>query len=181
MTVKIRRLFASSALLCICISALSADHRLLVQSDTPAIGVALRDSRQNLLDLPALQFAFTIDAYCVDDLQPVSLLLSVADTRKTVRPNETDFAKAIELTLDIPATQLAPVAIRDFCIQTDATDADAGRRDSPGNVQMTLPATLTAQASLRCANDSIEQTVYVSKPLDIMLVCQQESSSQSVR
>jgi hypothetical protein len=162
-------------------TAISADHRLLLRADTPFIDIALRDSRQGFLDLPALQFAFAIDAYCVDDLQPVSLSVSVADTRRTLRPSDMDFAKAIEVSLDIPANQLAPVAIRDFCLRTDVGDINVGQAEPAGDAQLTLPATLTAQASLRCANDLIEQTVYVAKSLDITLVCQTDSASTSLR
>jgi hypothetical protein len=146
---------------------------LLLEADTPTINIESRHASQNFLQLPALQYGFTIAAFCVDDFIPVSLLLSVADTRKTLRAAEIDFSNAIEISLSVPASQLAPIAVRGFCLKVNAAENDTLADGQPQGKQLTLPATLSAQASLRCASDTNEQTIYVSKPLDVTVVCGQ--------
>lgn len=151
-----------------------ADNVLLVSANTPVVSVERRSPEQNFLHLPHLEYNFTLKATCGDDLQPVSIQLSVADTRRFVRGDDIHIKEGedttIGLTLRIPQEQIAPVAIKGFCM-LPADDLVDGGSNYGSNNEITIPAALSAQASLRCASESAEQTVYVSRPLDVTLTC----------
>lgn len=157
-----------------------ADNKLLMTADTPVVNIERRSQEQNFLRLPALQYGFTLKSACVDGLKPVSIQLSVADTRKTLRGSDfqgdengdTD----IELTLSIPQEQIAPVAIKGFCVLPDEDLAVHDARN-----EITIPAALSAQASLRCASESDEQIVYVSSALDVTLNCSEPAAEVATR
>ena len=150
----------------------AADNRLRLDADTPKINIEKGSTKRNFLRLPTVTFAFRIDAACIETLQPVSLLLSVADTRKSLRSDEINGNTKTEVALKIPASQIAPVAIQGFCEDNSPRENQDGRRQPQQNLQeITITAALSAQASLRCANETDEQTVYTSVPLDVILVC----------
>jgi hypothetical protein len=172
MTFKARQFFAGCAISICGFPDAHADHSLLLTADTPSVNLAPRSSRPSFFRLPGLRYAFTIDASCVDDFKPVSLFLSIADTRKTLHGAEIESENGITMSLDIPAGQIAPVAIRDFCIQAENEELTAGQDIETRNAPLTLPAALSAQASLRCASETAEHTVYVSRSLDVMLICE---------
>lgn len=158
------------ALGCVCIGESRADNRLTMDADTPEVNIKSRGINRNFLRLPKLQYEFHFDAACVANLAPVSLQLSVADTRKTLDESEIATDKTTEISLSIPANQIAPVAIEGFCERDEAEDEIDGARSKQ---QITIPAALSAQASLRCASDLDEQMIYVSRPLDVTLICEQ--------
>ena len=162
----------ATLLLCSVIpTTVRADSTLALAADTPSVSVGERSSGRNFLELPEVEFSFRIDAQCAADLQPFSLLVSVADTRKTFDANAIVAGDANEFSLLIPASQIAPVTINDFC----AAEAAAERRD---DARVNIPAALSAQASLRCSSESGEQTVYASTPLDVELVCEIEDQEE---
>lgn len=165
-----------------CSANAAADNSLQLAADTPKVSIDRRDTERNFLRLPTVEFAFRIDAACSETLQPVSLLLSVADSRKILQADEIEGNSATEIALNIPASQIAPVAIQGFCEETSPQDNQSSRRQpSPGHEEITLTAALSAQASLRCASDTDEQTVYTSMPLDVILVCNQAPQSIDLR
>lgn len=164
------------ALLALCCAPAHADTSLKMQADVPEVRIESRGAGRDFVRLPALSFAFTFHASCSEDLLPVSLQLSVADTRKTLRGNEITANNATLTALNIPANQIAPVVIRDFCGRPDADDIDGQSRDELSRI-IIIPAALSAQASLRCASESDAQTVYVSGPLDIALACEAAAES----
>lgn len=157
-----------------------ADNALLMTADTPVVNIERRSQGQNFIQLPALQYGFTLNSVCVDGLKPVSIQLSVADTRKTLRGSDIkgdEIGTAeIELTLRITQEQLAPVAIRGFCV---LPDGDLAERDARNEI--TIPAVLSAQASLRCASETAEQIVYVSSALDVTLSCSEPAEEVATR
>jgi hypothetical protein len=51
-----------------------------------------------------------------------------------------------------------------------------GDRISAVPMQITIPAALSAQASLLCASDEDEIMTYVSKTLDVSLVCDEPAN-----
>lgn len=156
----------------------AADNRLQLAADTPKINIESRNAERNFLRLPTVSFDFRIDAACIDTLQPVSLLLSVADTRKSLRPDEISGDTTTEVALSIPASQIAPVAIKGFCEENPAQENQSDqRRPRQDPEERTITAALSVQASLRCASDTDEQTLYTSIPLDVILVCNQAPQS----
>ncbi len=168
------------ALTCACVGGPRADNSLSMHADTPEVSVESRATKRSFLRLPTLQYAFRFDAVCSANLKPVSLLLSVADTRKTLDANEIEANATTAVSLSIPASQIAPVAIQGFCEQVDSREDGGGQRRQR-NEYMTIPAALSAQASLRCASESGEQTVYVSWPLDVKLICRRQPAAISLR
>ena len=155
------------ALLALCCAPALADTSLKMQTDIPEVSIESRGAGHDFVRLPALSFAFTFHASCSEDLLPVSLQLSVADTRKTLRGNEITANNATLTALNIPANQIAPVVIKDFCARRGTDEIDSQSRNQQSEI--ILPAALSAQASLRCASEADEQTVYVSGPLDVSL------------
>jgi hypothetical protein len=151
-----------------------------MDADTPMVSIDPRRSNRNFLRLPTLQIVFRINARCIDDRKPVSIQLSVADTRKTLHADKIEVNATTEISLSIPANQIAPVAIREFC-KLPESPQDVGNRHRQLNDRITIPAALSAQASLRCASESGEQTIYVSTPLDVTLICKLEAESISLR
>jgi hypothetical protein len=156
-----------------------AETSLTMQADTPEVSIESRSSGRNALHLPALQYAFTFEASCGDDLQPVSLQLSVADTRKTLRTEQIVADSLTMTSLSIPANQIAPVVINNFCQRVDAQVSDVQTQSEPSRIS--IPAALSAQASLRCASETDEHTVYVSSPLNVMLACDIPAESSQAR
>ena len=150
-----------------------AENSLLLAADTPSATVDQSSSRRNFLRLPELDYVFRVDAHCDESLEPQSLLVSVADTRKSFDANVLADGEAIEFSLKIPASQIAPVAINDFCTADD-------ERHEYSDDRIAIPAALSAQASLRCASESAEQTVYASTPLDVEIVCRSEEEEETV-
>lgn len=157
-----------------------ADNSLLMTADTPVVNIERRSEEQNFLRLPTLQYGFTLKSVCADGLKPVSIQLSVADTRRTLRggdiQGDENGDKDIELTLSIPQEQIAPVAIKGFCILPDEDLAETDARN-----EITIPAALSAQASLRCASETAEQIVYVSSALDVTLNCSEPAEEATTR
>lgn len=157
-----------------------ADSQLSIGADTPEITIQPRANNSGFMHLPNLTYVFDIDAQCARELQPISLLISVADTRKTISTNEI-MDEALTLTLEIPADQIAPIAIRDFCVADTSSNA---RNDSDlvESGARKLPAVLSAQASMRCGAVAEDpeldvqtpqvETLYASTPLDVMLTCE---------
>ncbi len=118
------------------------------------------------------------------DTSPASFALNVADTRITLDAAELDGQAAAagqQLKLEIPANQLAPVAINAFCelppaVPEPGDDAEhqADIRDS----ELTVPAALSAHASLLCASESQRAMTYTASSLDLLLVCRVPDTDQ---
>lgn len=137
------------------------EDRLSVYADTATATVEANGSSRNFLRLPELEYAIKIELQCDNGSAPVSLLVSVADTKKTIGADELQSGEKVEFGFTVPADQIAPIAIDGFC-KTDNLHT---------NEQILIPAALSAQASLRCAGETIEQTTYASTPLDVELLC----------
>lgn len=143
----------------------TADGSLFVMADTPAAAVLPRQANRTFIRLPSLEYVFRIRASCTGDRVPVSLLLSVADTRETLDAEDLAAETPLQITLQIPSDQMGPVAVEDFC-HIDGHGSD-------GRAQLTISAALSAHASLRCESDTGQSVIYVSKALDVSLNCEQ--------
>ncbi len=93
--------------------------------------------------------------------------MAVADTRRTFNAAQIVAGALDEVRLLVPADQIAPVVIANFCV----TDGDA---DQPATSvsHLTVHAALSAQASLLCIGDTDRSMKYASANLDVMLVCE---------
>jgi hypothetical protein len=141
---------------------------LSVVANSPAVPLAPRNPGRNFVRLPTLEYMFEIYTYCSDSRSPASLSLNVADTRKSLQASQIASDGPTEISLKIPANQIAPLVVEDFCIVEVQEDSDA---ISESQTQITIPAALSAQASLLCAGDEDKAITYVSSTLDVSLVC----------
>jgi len=166
-----------------CICAAGADdsglHALTVVAELAAVAVPAQPPERHFFELPSLDYVFRVEARCHSDWKAESLSVNVADSRVTRTGTELEGTPNQQLELKVPAKQLAPVAMRDFCVIDPATEgsmAEAatpdGNRDTtalPG--QMTIGAALSVHASLRCSLGDEQRIIYVSEPLDVTLTC----------
>lgn len=141
---------------------------LVISAVAPEVSVERRDTGRNFIRLPSLEYAFVIDARCRADLLPRSLSLSVADTRVSISADDIPSAAPVELTVRIPANQIAPVAVDKFCVTTDAEAPGSDRL--PNAIK--IMSVLSAQASLLCASDGQTEMTYASQPIDVTLSCE---------
>jgi hypothetical protein len=159
-------------------NAAFASEELSIGAETVIVSIKEHAAGRNLIQLPSIEVSFSIATRCNGDLTPESLMLSVADTYKTLSAEQLAGDDSQQVVLGIPEKQIAPVAIGDFCI--------ADESDSPGEDganQLLIRDALSAQASLLCVNEAERKTVYASQPLDIQLNCERtidESPDQMI-
>lgn len=149
----------------------TADGSLVVMADTPMAEVLPRQASGKFIRLPSLEYVFRLRASCTGDRVPASLLLSVADTRETLDAEDLAAETPLQITLQIPSDQIGPIGVKDFCHIDD--------HGSDGSAQLTLSAVLSAHASLRCESDTGQSVIYVSKALDVSLICELPDEPQS--
>ena len=130
---------------------------------------------RRLIRLPTLEFVFTIEPRCENNMQAKSVSISVADTRETVTVGETTDSAVVEARITIPRRQAPPLAVAGFC----EIDEDETRQSR----ELLVREAFTAHLSLRCANDERQSIVYASQALDLSLRCKaqdQEPSPDSI-
>jgi len=155
--------------------AARGNDTLSVMADAPVIPLSPRSPGRNFVQLPALEYNFEIQTRCAGSRLPGSLSLNVADTRKWLAADDIVIDGPTTLRLRIPASQIAPLAVQDFCVAPgDEDGADGG--DPPA--QITISAALSAQASLLCESDEDKVMTYVSRTLDVSLLCESAPRDQ---
>lgn len=131
----------------------------------PEIEVEPGIADQGGLRLPELEFHFTVDVRCPDTLQPLSLMISIADTRKRVMKSALHTALESGLSLTVPSRQIAPITLGSFCA-VEQTDARA---------QIVVKGLLSAQGALACGTDGNNIITYASTNLDVRLRCARQA------
>jgi hypothetical protein len=150
------------------------DSSLTITANTPVALISPRQASRKFIRLPSLEYAFEIRARCLKNRKPTSLLLSVADTRKILDAEDMSSGPSVEATLRIPAAQIGPIAVEDFCHVADENAAG----DNSVTEELTISAALSAHASLRCESESDQSVIYVSQPLDVNLICERPDQRQ---
>jgi hypothetical protein len=150
---------------------------LTVAPEVAVVAVGPQPPERHSFELPSLDYVFRIEARCHSDWKPESLSLNVADSRVTRAGTELQDNTNQQLELKVPAKQLAPIAMRDFCVidpaaEGSAVDAETREwnRDATPD-RMTIGAALSVHASLRCSLGDEQRIIYVSEPLDVTLTC----------
>ena len=151
---------------------------LSVMADAPVVPLSLRGPGRSFVRLPTLEYKFEIQTQCTESRSPGSLSLSVADTRRWLAADDIIIDGPTEIRLRIPASQIAPLVIEDFCILRSEEDGE-GNGDPPA--QITIPAALSVQTSLLCEGDEDKVMTYVSRPLDVLLVCESAPRDEEPR
>lgn len=152
-------------------------HWLSLSANAVEVAIAPQPAGRTLLQLPALDFVFRMDPQCADDFAPRSLSLNVADSRKSLPIAALLDGDAYpEVKLTVPAGQLAPIAIQGFCSGA-GSESQPGPEDLNADSHLTVPAALSAHASLLCASESRQDITYASATLDVKLICSRPTES----
>ncbi len=155
-----------------------SEHSLKVRASTPTVEVSPRMAARNYVRLPTLEFTFRLTAHCGGSFDPGAVSLSIADSRRSLSADQLGEANAgSELTVKVPAKQLAPLAVENFCVRQPEGAGNVHSTGYPGTMMMMVPAALSAQASLLCVDEEQEEIVYTSTPLDINLICKSAQSA----
>lgn len=156
----------------------TVNHTLAVSAETPAVQVSPQPAGRHFFSLPSLEYAFQLEARCSEGWEPESLVVSIADSRAALSKDRLAEIAGPELRLRVPAQQIPPVVLREFCVidQTQEGSEETLSLEDPAkafeHASIIYKAALSAQASLRCSKGTEEQTIYASKPLDVELACQ---------
>lgn len=151
--------------------ALSMAGELAVTASTPDVEVSTRPAGRNFVQLPDLRYHMVLTMRCPDLLSARAVSLSIADTRIALDAERLMEGPQVEVSIDVPATQIAPVAIEDFCSGDDPETTDAGAHS------LEIPSVLSAQAALTCASEDRTEMTYASASLDVHLRCVQDDES----
>ena len=158
----------------------AGSDRLELAAEPPVVTVSATAPGRRFVDLPALEYRFAVQAACTGSRTPRSLSISVADSRVALAGAALDEQAAGELVLTVPARQLAPIAVDDFCVAGPAASevmpagverASASASASAAPRLLTVPAVVSAQASLVCGDEAGSHISYVTKPLAVTLSC----------
>ncbi len=145
---------------------------LSVVANSPTVSVAPRDPGRNFLRLPTLEYVFEVRAKCSNGRLPKSLSLNVADSRSSLAADKIVNDGPTEISLQVPASQIGPLVVEDFCVAAAEEDDEPL---SDVQTQVSIPAALSAQASLLCEGEDEKAMTYVSQTLDVSLVCESAS------
>jgi hypothetical protein len=159
-----------------------ASGTLVIDADIPVIEAEQRPAGRDFIRLPDLEYNFELDPDCANGLLPKTISLSIADTRKSLSAENIPADSLTTTSLGIPAAQIGPIAVDNFCIaaseqdddNSQSTDNQAGQSET-----LTISSVLSVQASLLCANETDSQITYTSKSLDVTLVCKASGAAQS--
>jgi hypothetical protein len=156
-----------------------ADAGLRLSADTPSVNVMPRNPGRGPLSLPDLEYRFNIRASCRNDTTPASLSLAVADTRRSFNSEQIASGELDDVRLTVPAAQIAPVVIADFCV-AEHVDIDVIGQRNAGSL-LAMRAALSAQASLMCAGENSQTITYASEALNLVLVCDNSGAPPGVQ
>lgn len=155
---------------------------LSVSAEPPVVTVKPHEAGRRALSLPTLEYRFDIATECDGDRTPKSLSINIADTRLALSAAKLADDARQEITLTVPAAQIAPIVVNDFCVIEDAPGDDdpdpafglevarGAAVDAP--LRTTLSAALSAQVSLLCGNETERNMTYVTRPLGVTLSCE---------
>ena len=159
------RIPATVALFACCASAFAVGDvaTLEIRSSATSVKIDARANDSFAVNLPSITFLLQVDTNCAGEQRPRSVLLSIADTRKRIFREQLEGSDTT-FSITLPKRQSAPLSISDFCVLGDGLDAapDSG---------LTVPGAFSVQGALFCADESSEQVVYASSPLDITVYC----------
>ena len=143
-----------------------------VSVNTPTVIISTRPAGRNFMQLPGLEYQFAVDAQCPATLQPSSITISIADTRVSVSGADLSAPMPLSIPVNVPASQIGPIAVDRFCTASPAEASDAP------DPQLIIPAVLSAQISLLCADEADSEMTYASNSLDVVLDCAAAGSEE---
>lgn len=132
-----------------------------VDADPAVVAIKPLAEGRKLIKPPALEFLLRIDAECDVSAEITSISISIADTQKALTSTDLSEATTIATRIAIPARQVSPIAVEDFCPMGSPAAGD----------ELVVRDALTAHVSLRCTSEAGESITYASRALDVMLQC----------
>lgn len=143
---------------------------LTVQVEESIATLEPGDAKQREIRLPAIDVAIVAAIECPASASASSLIVSVSDTHKYYGPEVLADAVSLEAAFTVPARQLAPVAISDFCVKGAPME----------NQSLRLDGVATAQLSMRCRDENDSATVhFTSAPIPVRLYCRPDGEPES--
>lgn len=152
-------------------SQLTEPATLVINANTPVVEVARRSAGRRFIRLTSLDYKLELNAQCAAGFGPMALSISVADTRKSPAADTISAGGPISMTLTIPAPQISPIAIDNFCVEPGENPPLMANNQANGEESLEVKAALSVQASLLCANEIDKHMIYASKPLNVVLLC----------
>jgi len=150
-------------------------HELKAVAARATVAIAPVGPQQRSIALPAMRFSFALDYRCASPYDALSLSLAIADDHRYVTADELEpDGGSTTIEIAVEEEQIAPVAISGYC-QLPETAAEEFEWPAP----FTLSALLSAQASLRCGNESQQDIIYRMIPLDVTLSCAPEAPPET--
>lgn len=149
-------------LLCIGTATAAADTALMLHATEASLFLAPRNSNQTYVNLPALDIAVVAEFNCAAGVAAESITVSVADTHIRFSSEEINDATSINATLRLPADQIAPISIQDFCVTDVASEIE----------DLLIPGVASAQVSLRCGSEDESSIHFASIALPLRLHCE---------
>ena len=135
--------------------------RLFVHAEPAVASITPHPGSRKLIRLPELEFSLRISAQCAAGRTSESISISIADTHRTFSGEDLPVAAKLETSVRISPRQIAPIAMRDFCV--------AG---SESRSSLLVTTALTAQISLRCVKDDERSIAFRAEALDVLLSCE---------
>jgi len=139
----------------------SADSLLTLHANEASAQIEPHDQLEMQVRLPSLEVSLLARFNCPLDAAAHSITVSVADSHRRYGPEEIADADRLEISIDVPATQIAPVSLTNFCVEgTPMKEA-----------YVLLHGVATAQVSLHCRKQSDASLHFASAALPLRLFC----------
>jgi len=137
----------------------AADESLTLHVHEANVQIQPREPDRQRLHLPPLAITLLASFDCETGSRAKSIVVSVSDTHQRLVPAEGELS--LQASINVPASQFAPVAIGDFCaIGASVTDSE-----------LLIPGIATVQASLHCGTEISSALRFASAALPLRLVC----------
>lgn len=137
----------------------AADELLTLHVHEANVQIQPREPERQRLDLPPLAITLLASFDCETGSRAKSIVVSVADTHQRFVPVEGELF--VQASINVPASQFAPVAIGDFCaVGTSVAESE-----------LLIPGIATVQASLHCGTEVSSALQFASAALPLRLVC----------
>ena len=158
-----------AACLCATTEFALADAALTLQADEASAQLVPREKGPQQVSLPLLEFSLLASVACPPDSEAESVTVSIVDTHKRFGPNEISDKAALEFRISVPANQIAPVTVADFCIDDGPVDKE----------DLLVPGVALAQASLRCRSENESFLYFASTVLPLRLYCVRDTNQDA--
>lgn len=144
-----------------------ANNELTVQALEAVAQIAPHAAGQRQIYAPKVSFSLRARFACRGNVTPLSLSIGIADTLYRHVPAAGE--RSLLATVAVPAGQIAPINIGDFCVAgRDRVDSD-----------LLLPAVATAQVTLRCDVSAPPVVQVTSVPLPLRLTCKRANDQDA--